>query len=52
MSVSASFKMFPKEVQIVYRLFLVNHYVLQGNIQSEKEADIVFTIYVGGIAIH
>ena len=40
MTVSASFKMFPKEVQKVYRLFLVNHYVLQGNIQSEKEADI------------
>ena len=37
MTVSASFKIFPKEVQKVYRLFLVNHYVLQGNIQSEKD---------------
>ena len=45
MSVSVSFKMFPKEVQIVYRLFLVNRYVLQGNIQSEKEAYINKSIY-------
>ena len=37
--------MFPKEVQIVYRLFLVNRYVLQGNIQSETEAYINKSIY-------
>ena len=43
-----------KEVQIVCRLFLVNCYLLHGNIlhrvkQIETE---VFTIYVGGLVIH
>ena len=28
-----------KEVQIVYRLFLVNCYLLHGNIKSETETD-------------
>ena len=35
----------PKEVQIVYRLFLVNCYLLHGNIQSETEADRDRSIY-------
>ena len=47
-----------KEVQIVYRLFLVNFYLLHENIQSEIEANRdrtsiieVFTIYMGGLVI-
>ena len=45
-----------KEVQIVYRLFLVNCYLLHGNIYRETEADRdrcnVYTIYVGGLVIN
>ena len=34
-----------KEVQIVYRLFLVNCYLCHGNIKSETEADRGRSIY-------
>ena len=34
-----------KEVQIVFRLFLVNCYLLHGNIKSETEADRDRSIY-------
>ena len=43
-----------KEVQIVYGLFLVNCYLLHGNIYSETnqiETE-VLTIYTGGLVIH
>ena len=36
-----------REVQIVFRLFLVNCYLLHEQIETE-----IFTIYVGGLVIH
>ena len=43
LSLQSSFR--SKEVQIVYRLFLVNYYLLHGNMQSQTEADRKRSIY-------
>ena len=41
-----------KEVQIVYRLFLVNYCMDTYRVKQKQIETEVFTIYVGGLVIH
>ena len=45
LTVFSQYKYLIKEVQKVYRLFLVNYYLLHGNIYSETEADRDISFY-------